>query len=240
MKANRTVVACIAASGVAVVAGSIAKGQLPSGRRLLALGVVGASLAGVATVQPRVAAPLAGLVLAGVLTVTGADALGAVKGAATSTAPASAQPSPALDTHPSASSGAGGAAGGTPAAAAGSGTLGGKAVAYARQQIGKPYVWGAEGPDGFDCSGLWYAAYKSAGKTIPRVTYDQWDQLPHADMAALLPGDLIFYEPGPSGPEHVVGYAGNGSIVEAPHTGATVYEHALTDRHNPMGARRPT
>lgn len=48
-----------------------------------------------------------------------------------------------------------------------------KALAFARAQIGKPYVWGATGPDSYDCSGLTQAAWKAAGVTLPRTTYDQ-------------------------------------------------------------------
>jgi cell wall-associated NlpC family hydrolase len=93
-----------------------------------------------------------------------------------------------------------------------------KAVAYAYAQIGKPYVWGASGPDSFDCSGLVSSAWAAAGVTIPRVTYDQWSALPHIPMSDLQPGDLILYE----GESHVSIYVGNGYIIDAPHTGAVV------------------
>ena len=94
----------------------------------------------------------------------------------------------------------------------------GQAVAFAYAQLGKPYVWGATGPDSYDCSGLVQAAWASAGVSIPRVTYDQWASLPHIPMSDLQPGDLILY----NGESHVAIYVGNGYIIDAPHTGAVV------------------
>jgi cell wall-associated NlpC family hydrolase len=94
----------------------------------------------------------------------------------------------------------------------------GKAVAYAYAQLGKPYVWGATGPDSFDCSGLMYAAWQSAGLTLPRTTYDEWASLPHIPLSDIQPGDLILY----NGESHVAMYVGDGYIIDAPHTGAVV------------------
>jgi peptidoglycan DL-endopeptidase CwlO len=93
-----------------------------------------------------------------------------------------------------------------------------KAVAYAYAQLGKPYVWGATGPDSFDCSGLMYASWQSAGVTLPRTTYDEWASLPHIPLSDIQPGDLILY----NGESHVAMYVGNGYIIDAPHTGAVV------------------
>jgi cell wall-associated NlpC family hydrolase len=93
-----------------------------------------------------------------------------------------------------------------------------KAVAYAYAQLGKPYVWGATGPDSFDCSGLMYASWQSAGVTLPRTTYDEWASLPHIPLSDVQPGDLILY----NGESHVAMYVGNGYIIDAPHTGAVV------------------
>ncbi|HEX9042058.1 MAG TPA: NlpC/P60 family protein [Trebonia sp.] len=107
----------------------------------------------------------------------------------------------------------------TPAAYTGStSTQAGQAVAFAYAQLGKPYVWGAAGPDSYDCSGLVQAAWASAGVSIPRVTYDQWASLPHVPMSDLQPGDLILY----NGESHVAIYVGGGYIIDAPHTGAVV------------------
>jgi peptidoglycan DL-endopeptidase CwlO len=93
-----------------------------------------------------------------------------------------------------------------------------KAVAYAYAQIGKPYQWGATGPNSFDCSGLVMAAWASAGVTIPRDTYEQWAGLPHIPVSQMVPGDLIIYD----GEGHVAMYVGDGYIIDAPHTGADV------------------
>ncbi|MEU3614282.1 NlpC/P60 family protein [Streptomyces sp. NPDC006872] len=94
-----------------------------------------------------------------------------------------------------------------------------KAVQYATAQIGKPYVWGAEGPDSFDCSGLTSEAWKSAGRAIPRTSQEQWNQLPHIAVADMRPGDLIIYFDDAS---HVAMYVGDGLIVHAPRPGRTV------------------
>ena len=93
-----------------------------------------------------------------------------------------------------------------------------KAVAFAYAQLGKPYVWGATGPDSYDCSGLMYAAWGAAGITLPRDTYGEWANLPHIPMSSLQPGDLILY----NGESHVAMYVGGGYIIDAPHTGAVV------------------
>ncbi|SEG43491.1 NlpC/P60 family protein [Thermomonospora echinospora] len=76
-----------------------------------------------------------------------------------------------------------------------------KILAYAYAQIGKPYLWGGVGPSAFDCSGLIYAAYKSAGVAIPRTTFTQWPFGVRVPGGAEKPGDLIFFNSGPgSGP----------------------------------------
>ena len=93
-----------------------------------------------------------------------------------------------------------------------------KAVAFAYAQLGKPYEWGATGPDSFDCSGLVQAAWAAAGLAIPRTTYEDWDDLPHIPVSQMVPGDLIIY----NGEGHVAIYVGDGYIIDAPHTGADV------------------
>jgi peptidoglycan DL-endopeptidase CwlO len=97
-------------------------------------------------------------------------------------------------------------------------TQAGQAVAFAYAQLGKPYVWGATGPDSYDCSGLVQAAWASAGVSIPRVTYDQWAALPHISGSSIQPGDLLFYE----GEGHVAMYVGDGYMIDAPQTGLDV------------------
>jgi peptidoglycan DL-endopeptidase CwlO len=94
----------------------------------------------------------------------------------------------------------------------------GEAVDYVYAHLGDEYVWGATGPDTFDCSGLVQAAWAAAGVSIARTTEDQWATLPHIPMSDLQPGDLILY----NGESHVAMYVGDGYIIDAPHTGAVV------------------
>ncbi|MFE0514654.1 NlpC/P60 family protein [Streptomyces sp. NPDC058964] len=68
-----------------------------------------------------------------------------------------------------------------------------KAIAFARAQIGKPYVWGATGPGSYDCSGLTQAAWKAAGVNLPRTTYDQVNAGTTVSLGNARPGDLIFF-----------------------------------------------
>jgi cell wall-associated NlpC family hydrolase len=120
-----------------------------------------------------------------------------------------------------------------------------KAVAYARSQLGKPYLWGAEGPGAFDCSGLTWAAWRAAGLGWARMTAaDQWHTLRahQVSRSQLRPGDLVFfaYRPGdPSSIHHVGLYVGRGLMAEAPHTGALV-RLASINRAGWIGAARPT
>ncbi|MER7724140.1 C40 family peptidase [Streptomyces sp. NPDC096323] len=112
---------------------------------------------------------------------------------------------------------------------------GADAVRYAIEQIGKPYVWGAEGPDSFDCSGLTSQAWASAGRVIPRTSQEQWRQLRKVPVKALRPGDLVIYFPKAT---HVALYIGNGLVVQAPRPGSRVKVSPLAS--NPLlGAVRP-
>ncbi len=99
------------------------------------------------------------------------------------------------------------------------GTKAEKALAYARAQVGKPYVWGATGPDSYDCSGLTQAAWKAAGVSLPRTTYDQVDAGTTVPLADAQPGDLIFFYDDIS---HVGIYIGDGMMIHAPKPGAYV------------------
>jgi peptidoglycan DL-endopeptidase CwlO len=99
------------------------------------------------------------------------------------------------------------------------------AIAYAKAQLGKPYVWGDAGPDAFDCSGLVYAAYAAAGIHIARTTY-QWQQDgPVVPLSQIQPGDLLFSagsDGTPANPGHVVMYLGGGQVIQAKETGEPV------------------
>ncbi|MGI5457202.1 NlpC/P60 family protein [Streptomyces sp. CA-249302] len=93
------------------------------------------------------------------------------------------------------------------------------AVSYAYSKLGSPYVWGATGPDAFDCSGLVQAAYRSAGVSLPRTTYAQIDAGHRVSRSELAPGDLVFFY---SGISHVGIYIGNGRMIHAPNPSAPV------------------
>lgn len=101
------------------------------------------------------------------------------------------------------------------------------AVEFALAQRGKPYQWGAEGPDRYDCSGLVWAAYRSVGITLPRVAADQYwaTRSRPVPRSQLLPGDLVFFSSDPANWRaigHVGMYVGDGRIVHAPRTGDVV------------------
>ncbi|WP_329538368.1 NlpC/P60 family protein (plasmid) [Streptomyces sp. NBC_01450] len=119
---------------------------------------------------------------------------------------------------------------GTKASAAGT-----EAIAYAAKQLGKPYVWGAAGPDSFDCSGLTSQAWLHAGIVLPRTSEEQWAQLPHVPVSKMRPGDLIVYF---SDASHVALYIGDGQIISAPHPGGFVYVSAAGSMQI-LGAVRP-
>jgi len=99
-----------------------------------------------------------------------------------------------------------------------------KALAFARAQVGKPYVWGATGPDSYDCSGLTQAAWNAAGITLPRTTYDQVNFGTTVSLAHAQPGDLVFFYDDVS---HVGLYIGNGMMIHAPKPGAYVREESI-------------
>jgi len=94
---------------------------------------------------------------------------------------------------------------------------------FAAAQLGTPYLWGGNGPGGFDCSGLTKAAFAAAGVSLPRVAQDQFNHgPPDAGGSTVIPGDLLFFGSGPDGVDHVGIYVGSGLMVDAPHTGAVV------------------
>lgn len=94
-----------------------------------------------------------------------------------------------------------------------------QAVAFAYAQLGKPYAWGATGPNAYDCSGLTQAAWAAAGVSLPRTTYTQIASGTRIAQSALRPGDLVFFYASVS---HVGLYIGDGQMIHAPHPGAPV------------------
>ncbi|MGC4807126.1 NlpC/P60 family protein [Micromonospora sp. DT233] len=109
----------------------------------------------------------------------------------------------------------------------------GVAVRYAYGALGKPYVWAADGPNGYDCSGLTLAAWRAAGKSLPHNTKMQWSKVSHISRSELRPGDLVFY----NSLGHVSIYVGNGQVIHAPTFGRNVEKRAV-DLMPPYGYGR--
>jgi cell wall-associated NlpC family hydrolase len=117
------------------------------------------------------------------------------------------------------------------------------AIQFAYIQLGKPYVWGAEGDNFYDCSGLMQRAYKEAGVQLPRTSREQWYAGARVlDPGDLQPGDLVFGAKNLSDPStiyHVGMYIGAGNMIVAPYTGALVRIQPMI-RNDYIGAVRPT
>jgi cell wall-associated NlpC family hydrolase len=111
------------------------------------------------------------------------------------------------------------------------------AIAFALGEVGKPYVWGATGPNTYDCSGLMLRAFQSAGINLPRVSRQQFYAGGHVPVEQAQPGDLLFLATDPSDPStihHVVLYMGNDQIVEAPYTGEKVRVRPAPWKHKEL------
>ncbi|MER7834846.1 C40 family peptidase [Streptomyces sp. NPDC096040] len=99
-----------------------------------------------------------------------------------------------------------------------------KALAFARAQIGRPCVWGATGPESYDCSSLTQAAWRAAGVSLPRSAQEQTFAGTPMPLSAIEPGDLVFFFDNDS---HVGVYAGNGMMIHAPSPGASIREESI-------------
>jgi cell wall-associated NlpC family hydrolase len=108
-------------------------------------------------------------------------------------------------------------------------------LATAHSLIGRPYRYGASGPDAFDCSGFTSYVWRAAGLELPHRSGAQYGSLPHVPLNALLPGDLVFS--GSGGVGHVGLYIGGGQMIDSPETGRRVEIEGLRD--NLIGAARP-
>jgi peptidoglycan DL-endopeptidase CwlO len=97
-------------------------------------------------------------------------------------------------------------------------------------------VWGAAGPDAFDCSGLTAWAWRAGGVSLPHFSGAQYASTTHISMSAIQPGDLIFYE---SPDQHVALYVGGGQIIHAPHAGSVVKYDSIYYWNTTMMASRP-
>ncbi|HYN95960.1 MAG TPA: NlpC/P60 family protein [Pilimelia sp.] len=109
----------------------------------------------------------------------------------------------------------------------------GAVVRYAYNAIGTPYVWAADGPNGYDCSGLTSAAWRAGGRRLPHNAAMQWSTVTHIRRGELVPGDLVFY----AGLGHVALYVGNGRVIHAPTFGRRV-QLADVDMMRPYGYGR--
>lgn len=159
----------------------------------------------------------------------------------------------AADARPRPSSGGGGTSGGgtstapapTPALppvanpAPNAGAAVQRAIAYAKQQLGKPYQWGAAGPSRFDCSGLTLMAWGRGGRSLPHYSVAQFSQSTRVSMGNARAGDLLFWSSNgsPSGIHHVALYLGGGQFIEAPHTGANVRYNSIYNWYPDFVAR---
>lgn len=146
--------------------------------------------------------------------------------AATPPPPPTPAPAPSSSSGGSSGSSAAGSSSGASSNAAAT------AVQWAYQELGKPYQWGAAGPDSFDCSGLTQFVWGKAGVYLAHYTGSQWNEGTH--VATPQPGDLVFFG---TDHYHVGIYVGNGEMIDAPHTGAFVREEPLWSDYS--GAVQP-
>lgn len=104
-----------------------------------------------------------------------------------------------------------------------------EAIAFARAQLGEPYVWGAEGPGSWDCSGLTMGAWAAGGISLPHYSVAQYQQSTPISVDELRPGDLVFWSSSSSssGIFHVALYTGDGMMIHAPRTGRPVTEESM-------------
>lgn len=140
------------------------------------------------------------------------------EGQAPATDPTPAPTAPAPDPAPS-----------SPPAAPGPASGAAAAIAFARAQIGEPYVWGAAGPGSWDCSGLTMGAWRAGGRYLPHYSVAQYEQSTPISAGQLQPGDLVFWgsSSSPSSIYHVALYVGNGQIIHAPRTGRPVSQESM-------------
>ena len=139
------------------------------------------------------------------------------------------------------SGGGGGGSPGTGGSSSGTSTGAQAAIDYARAQIGKPYQWGATGPDRFDCSGLTMRAWEQGGVQLPHYSVAQYEQAAKVALGNIRPGDLVFFGSNKADHNsiyHVGLYIGGGNMIEAPYTGANVRISSIW-RSSLFGAARP-
>lgn len=107
-----------------------------------------------------------------------------------------------------------------------------KLVEFSKKQLGKPYVWGASGPSGFDCSGFTSYIFKNgAGITLPRTSKSQATAGTKVDRKDLKAGDLVFFATGGGGISHVGMYIGDGKFIHSTQPGDTVKIHSINSSY---------
>lgn len=112
------------------------------------------------------------------------------------------------------------------------------AIAFAKAQLGDPYLWAGGGPDRWDCSGLTMGAWNAAGASLPHYSGWQYQQTARVPIADLEPGDLVFFGKSASSIYHVGLYVGGGQMIEAPRSGLTVrYASIYRSSLLPYGGR---
>ncbi|MFI5529133.1 C40 family peptidase [Kitasatospora sp. NPDC051853] len=115
------------------------------------------------------------------------------------------------------------------------------AISYATAQLGKPYIWGGNGPSGYDCSGLVQQAYRRAGVSLPRVADDQYAATTPVTAGQLRRGDLLFWSDSgrASGIHHVGIYLGDNTFLEAARPGTRIRISTLSQGYFPTHLGRP-
>ncbi|GGW71264.1 hypothetical protein GCM10010503_55840 [Streptomyces lucensis JCM 4490] len=183
----------------------------------------------------QLAAPSTGVQPAVPLVAQGAQATGQWQQPqwATPGVPVTAAPAPATPTAPAVPGAATSAAPTTgtgslplplPASGSPRAVRAAKAIAFARAQLGKPCVWGATGPDSYDCSSLTQAAWKAAGVSLPRAAHRQALAGSPVTLAGLEPGDLVLFF---DDDRHVGLHVGDGMMVHAPGPGSSIREESI-------------
>ena len=110
-----------------------------------------------------------------------------------------------------------------------------KVLSTVKAQVGKPYVYGAAGPNSFDCSGLTYYAYKKEGIYLNRTSRDQAKNGKHVSKSNLKAGDLVFFNSGTNSIKHVGMYVGNGKFIHSPSPGKSVKYESLSTSYYVKG-----
>ncbi|MDH6576667.1 C40 family peptidase [Kitasatospora sp. MAP5-34] len=115
------------------------------------------------------------------------------------------------------------------------------ALDFARSKIGLPYIWGGEGPTGYDCSGLTMMAWRTAGRSLTHFAADQYAESTPVSYRSLRPGDLVFWTHTGRAADiyHVAIYLGDDQMIEAPRPGTAIKQASLWIMGRPDFYARP-